>query len=48
VQDPATAESPLMPASALAATRTPVVLPLDKIGAALMQIIELRLREKIT
>jgi len=38
VQDPATAESPAMPAAALAATHTPFVLRIDQIAAALLQI----------
>lgn len=37
VQDPATAESSVMPASALAATQTPYVLPLEKIAATLVE-----------
>lgn len=42
VQDPATAESSIMPASAMAATRTPFVLSLEKIAATLIQITESR------
>jgi two-component system chemotaxis response regulator CheB len=38
VQDPATAESPLMPAAALAATRTNFVRPVEQIAATLIQI----------
>ena len=46
VQDPATAESPTMPAAALAATGTPFVLPLDQIAATLIQMIESIILEK--
>ena len=37
VQDPATAESPTMPAAALAATRTLLVQPLNQIATTLIQ-----------
>jgi two-component system chemotaxis response regulator CheB len=40
VQDPATAESPMMPAAALAATRTRLVQPLNQIAATLIQVTE--------
>lgn len=39
VQDPATAECPTMPAAALAATRTPHVLPLDRMAALLVHLV---------
>jgi len=39
VQDPATAESPAMPAAAIAATHTPYVQPLDRIAALLVQLV---------
>jgi two-component system chemotaxis response regulator CheB len=40
VQDPVTAESPTMPAAALAATQTPFIQPLHQIAAMLIQITE--------
>ena len=38
VQDPATAECPIMPQAALAATRSPVVLPLERIASHLARL----------
>ena len=38
VQDPKTAESPIMPAAAIAATRVDRILPLDRIGPFLVEL----------
>ncbi len=40
VQEPATAQSPVMPAAALAATQTPYVLRLEQMAGALIQAAE--------
>jgi two-component system, chemotaxis family, protein-glutamate methylesterase/glutaminase len=46
VQDPATAEYPMMPTAALAATQTRFVLPLNQIATTLIQMAESTARNK--
>ena len=42
VQDPATAECAIMPTAAVAATNTPLVLPLERLAQELVRLAELR------